>query len=48
MYRLHPKFHDLMMERIRQFVKPEISFDVVLSEDGSGRGVDIDIQNKTV
>ncbi|XP_037045634.1 hexokinase type 2-like [Bradysia coprophila] len=37
-YRLHPSFHDLMVERIRQFVKPEISFDVVSAEDGSGRG----------
>lgn len=37
-YRFHPKFHDLMMKRIRQFVKPNISFDLMLSEDGSGRG----------
>lgn len=37
-YRFHPKFHTLMVERIRQFVKPEISFDLMLSEDGSGRG----------
>lgn len=37
-YRFHPKFHSLMMERIREFVKPEISFDLMLSEDGSGRG----------
>lgn len=28
-----------MVKRIRKFVKPEISFEVVLSEDGSGRGV---------
>lgn len=26
------------MKRIRKFVKPEISFDLMLSEDGSGRG----------
>ncbi|KAG4079874.1 hypothetical protein HA402_015005 [Bradysia odoriphaga] len=37
-YRLHPSFHDLMVECIRKFVKPEISFDVVSAEDGSGRG----------
>uniref|UniRef100_U5EI93 Phosphotransferase n=1 Tax=Corethrella appendiculata TaxID=1370023 RepID=U5EI93_9DIPT len=37
-YRFHPKFHELMVKRIRQFVKPEISFDLMLSEDGSGRG----------
>ena len=27
-----------MMTRIRQYVKPEIQFDLMLSEDGSGRG----------
>lgn len=37
-YRFHPKFHDLMMAKIRQFVPPRISFDLMLSEDGSGRG----------
>lgn len=37
-YRFHPKFHDLMKAKIRQFVKPDISFDLMLSEDGSGRG----------
>lgn len=26
------------MAKIRRFVKPEISFDLMLSEDGSGRG----------
>lgn len=38
-YRLHPTFHNLMVERIRQFVKPGIEFAVVLAEDGSGLGV---------
>lgn len=37
-YRYHPKYHDLMVQRIRQFVNPEISFELMLSEDGSGRG----------
>lgn len=37
-YRFHPKFHDLMVQKIRQFVHPDISFDLMLSEDGSGRG----------
>lgn len=37
-YRYHPKYHDLMVQRIRQFVHAEISFDLMLSEDGSGRG----------
>lgn len=27
-----------MTEKIRKFVKPEIQFDLMLSEDGSGRG----------
>ncbi|PSN38247.1 Hexokinase type 2 [Blattella germanica] len=37
-YRFHPHFHDLMMEKIAQLVKPGIKFDIMLSEDGSGRG----------
>lgn len=37
-YRFHPKFHNLMTEKIRQLVRPEINFDLMLSEDGSGRG----------
>lgn len=37
-YRFHPRFHDLMMAKIRQLVKPSIQFDLMLSEDGSGRG----------
>lgn len=37
-YRFHPKFHDLMYAKIRQLVKPEIQFNLMLSEDGSGRG----------
>lgn len=27
-----------MVNKIRQFVKPDIKFDLMLSEDGSGRG----------
>jgi len=37
-YRFHPKFHDLMMEKIRSLVPDHIQFDIMLSEDGSGRG----------
>jgi len=37
-YRFHPRFHDLMMEKIRTLVHDHISFDIMLSEDGSGRG----------
>lgn len=37
-YRFHPRFHDLMMEKISELVTPGIEFDLMLSEDGSGRG----------
>ncbi|XP_015371010.1 PREDICTED: hexokinase type 2-like isoform X1 [Diuraphis noxia] len=37
-YRFHPYFHKLIMEKTRQLVKPDINFDLMLSEDGSGRG----------
>ena len=37
-YRFHPKFHTLMVEKITELIKPDISFDLMLSEDGSGRG----------
>lgn len=37
-YRFHPKFHNLMVAKIKELVKPGISFDLMLSEDGSGRG----------
>ncbi|VEN40540.1 unnamed protein product [Callosobruchus maculatus] len=37
-YRYHPHFHNLMMEKIRELVDPSIQFDLMLSEDGSGRG----------
>lgn len=37
-YRFHPKFHNLMVEKITQLLKPGLSFDLMLSEDGSGRG----------
>jgi len=40
-YRFHPHFHDLMVEKIGQLVKPGITFDLMLSEDGSGRGAAI-------
>jgi hexokinase len=35
-YRHHPHYHDIMMHRIGQFV--DAKFDLMLSEDGSGRG----------
>ncbi|CAB3254733.1 unnamed protein product [Arctia plantaginis] len=37
-YRFHPHFHTLMTEKIAQLVRPGIQFDLMLSEDGSGRG----------
>uniref|UniRef100_A0A1B0ABY8 Phosphotransferase n=1 Tax=Glossina pallidipes TaxID=7398 RepID=A0A1B0ABY8_GLOPL len=37
-YRFHPKFHSLMVEKIAQIVKPGLTFELMLSEDGSGRG----------
>ncbi|XP_063926161.1 hexokinase type 2-like [Zophobas morio] len=37
-YRYHPHFHNLMMERISTMINPGINFDLMLSEDGSGRG----------
>ncbi|XP_030023668.1 hexokinase type 2 isoform X1 [Manduca sexta] len=37
-YRFHPHFHALMCDKIAQLVSPGIQFDLMLSEDGSGRG----------
>ncbi|XP_059057217.1 hexokinase type 2 [Achroia grisella] len=37
-YRFHPHFHNLMSEKIQQLVQPGIKFNLMLSEDGSGRG----------
>lgn len=37
-YRFHPHFHNLMMEKIRQLIDKKLKFDLMLSEDGSGRG----------
>lgn len=38
LYRFHPHFHDLMMEKIQQLVNPGIKFRLMLSHDGSGKG----------
>lgn len=38
LYRFHPHFHDLMMEKIQQLVHPGIKFRLMLSHDGSGKG----------
>ena len=37
-YKYHPNFHNLMVEKIAQLLKPELTFNLMLSEDGSGRG----------
>ncbi|XP_003242238.1 hexokinase type 2 isoform X1 [Acyrthosiphon pisum] len=37
-YRFHPYFHKLMVEKTKQLTKSDIKFDLMLSEDGSGRG----------
>lgn len=38
LFRYHPHFHNLMTTTIRQLIKPNINFKILLSEDGSGRG----------
>ncbi|CAL1537485.1 unnamed protein product [Lymnaea stagnalis] len=38
LYRFHPFFHDLMFEKTRQLTRPDISFKLMLSHDGSGKG----------
>jgi len=37
-YRFHPCFHNLMVANIQKLIKPDMKFDLMLSEDGSGRG----------
>lgn len=37
-YRYHPKFHSLMEAKIAELTCPDYKFDLMLSEDGSGRG----------
>lgn len=37
-YRYHPHFHDLMEKKIAELTRPQYKFDLMLSEDGSGRG----------
>ncbi|CAH1155313.1 unnamed protein product [Phaedon cochleariae] len=37
-YKNHPNFHNLMMEKIKELIEPEYEFSLMLSEDGSGRG----------
>lgn len=37
-YRHHPHFQNLMRRKIEELVDPKYKFDLMLSEDGSGRG----------
>ena len=37
-YRYHPHFHNLMASKIAELTRPECKFELMLSEDGSGRG----------
>lgn len=37
-YRLHPHFDTYLREAIHKLVSPKIKFELMLSEDGSGRG----------
>lgn len=38
LYRFHPHFHDLMMEKLQQLTDPHIKVRLMLSHDGSGKG----------
>ncbi|KAF7287537.1 hypothetical protein GWI33_005902 [Rhynchophorus ferrugineus] len=37
-YKYHPHFRRLMIQKMTELIKPGFTFDVMLSEDGSGRG----------
>ncbi|XP_054164981.1 hexokinase-1-like isoform X2 [Oppia nitens] len=37
-YKFHPHFHDLMVAKISELVDQNYTFNLMLSEDGSGRG----------
>jgi hexokinase len=37
-YRFHPKFHNLMVKKMKELLPRSYKFKFVLSEDGSGRG----------
>ncbi|KAK2712796.1 hypothetical protein QYM36_011477 [Artemia franciscana] len=38
LYRKHPHFRHLMAQKIKQLIRPGLTFELMLSEDGSGRG----------
>jgi len=37
-YRYHPFYHKLLVDKINELVKSDIQFNIMLSKDGSGRG----------
>ncbi|XP_017079619.1 hexokinase type 2 [Drosophila eugracilis] len=37
-YRYHPKYHELLQFHMKKLLKPGLKFELVVSEDGSGRG----------
>lgn len=37
-YRFHPYFHEILRAKVTELVKSDIRFELMLSEDGSGRG----------
>jgi len=37
-YRYHPFYHQLLIDKINELVQPDIKFNIMLSKDGSGRG----------
>lgn len=37
-YRYHPFYHQLLVDKINELVNDDIKFNIMLSEDGSGRG----------
>lgn len=37
-YRYHPYYHQLLVDKISELVNSNIKFDIMLSEDGSGKG----------
>lgn len=41
MFKFHPHFHSIMAKKTKELTKPEFNFQLMFSEDGSGRGAAI-------
>ncbi|EDW38722.1 GL21460 [Drosophila persimilis] len=37
-YRFHPRYHDLLMFHMTKLLRPGIKFELLESDDGSGKG----------